>query len=141
MSRAFSNNARLDRLSYPQRDIVDLRMAKQKLHHAEVPSSPIGTCQRTHSQYRQPAADYRRTSRIMLKGVSAARRTRPKPPLVITSRSRFSPARAPRAAPTSWAREVRQADHGRSCVIEAADTIEVFLQRVADSGFHECTCA
>jgi len=36
-----------------------------------------------------------------LNGVSAARRKRPKPPSLATSRSRFSPACAPRARPTS----------------------------------------
>src|ERR1700750_1453813 len=47
-----------------------------------------------------------RASRIMLKGVSAARRMFPKPPAPITSRSLASPACAPNAAPTSWDRDV-----------------------------------
>src|SRR3954469_15816281 len=42
-----------------------------------------------------------RASRTMLNGVSAARRTRPKPPAAITSRRRASPAWAPSASPTS----------------------------------------
>jgi hypothetical protein len=47
-----------------------------------------------------------RASRIMLKGVSVARRTLRKPPPVITSRSFASPACAPSAAPTSCDSEV-----------------------------------
>jgi 2-polyprenyl-6-methoxyphenol hydroxylase-like FAD-dependent oxidoreductase len=42
-----------------------------------------------------------RASRIRLRGVSAARRNRPKPAWVNTSRSRASPAWAPRPRPTS----------------------------------------
>jgi hypothetical protein len=41
----------------------------------------------------------------MLKGVSAARRTFEKPASFKTSVSRFSPACAPSAAPTSWLSE------------------------------------
>ena len=51
-------------------------------------------------------AAYGRASRIMLKGVSAARRTLEKPPFWMTSRSFVSPACAPRAAPTSCDSEV-----------------------------------
>lgn len=42
-----------------------------------------------------------RASRTMLNGVAVAFLTRPKPPWRITSLSRFSPACAPSAAPTS----------------------------------------
>ena len=49
---------------------------------------------------------YGRASRIMLKGVSAARRTLRKPPAVMTSRNFASPACAPSAAPTSCESEV-----------------------------------
>ena len=42
------------------------------------------------------------TSSTRLNGVSAARRTRVKPPSCSTSASRFSPACAPSASPTSW---------------------------------------
>ena len=49
---------------------------------------------------------YGRASKTMLNGVSVARRTRLKPPAVITSRSFASPACAPKAAPTSCASEV-----------------------------------
>jgi hypothetical protein len=44
---------------------------------------------------------YGRASRIMLNGVSAARRTRVKPPFDRTSLKRRSPACAPKARPTS----------------------------------------
>ena len=49
--------------------------------------------------------DQARTSRIMLAGVWATRRTRVKPASVSTSRRRFSPAWAPSARPTSWLSE------------------------------------
>ncbi len=61
------------------------------------------------------SACYGRASRIILKGVSAARRILEKPPLWITSRSFFSPACAPSAAPTSCDREV-----GRQIMVEPA---------------------
>src|ERR1700730_19334733 len=44
---------------------------------------------------------YGRASKMRLKGVWVAPRKRVKPPLVTTSRKRFSPAWAPSAAPTS----------------------------------------
>ena len=44
-------------------------------------------------------------SSTKLKGVSAARRNRLKPPWVTTSFRRCSPACAPRQAPTSWERD------------------------------------
>src|SRR5882724_11416332 len=50
-------------------------------------------------------AGHGRASRIRLKGVSAARRMRVKPAEVTTSRSRVSPAWAPRPSPTSWLSE------------------------------------
>jgi hypothetical protein len=56
-----------------------------------------------------------RASRIMLNGVSAARRTLEKPPLTMTSRSFASPAWAPSAAPTSC-----DLDVGRQIIVEAA---------------------
>ena len=59
---------------------------------------------RSHHLVAQAA--YGRASRIMLKGVSAARRTLEKPPFWMTSRSFVSPACAPRAAPTSCDSEV-----------------------------------
>src|SRR5882762_11584369 len=46
-----------------------------------------------------------RASKIRLKGVCVARRKWEKPPDVTTSRSRFSPACAPRASPTSCAND------------------------------------
>ena len=46
-----------------------------------------------------------RASKTRLKGVWVARRKRLNPPVVTTSRMRFSPAWAPRAAPTSCAIE------------------------------------
>jgi len=48
---------------------------------------------------------YGRASKMRLKGVWAARRKRRKPAAVMTSPMRFSPAWAPRAAPTSYERE------------------------------------
>src|SRR5207248_6712865 len=47
-----------------------------------------------------------RASRIMLKGVSVARRKRLKPPALATSRNLASPAWAPSARPTSWSSDV-----------------------------------
>src|SRR5262249_7798700 len=63
----------------------------------------------------RPALAYARASRIMLKGVSVARRTLAKPALPITSRRRCSPAWAPSAAPTSCDFEV-----GTQTRVEAA---------------------
>ena len=51
----------------------------------------------------------------MLNGVVAARRTLAKPPLRTTSPSRFSPAWAPSAAPTSW-----PSDAGTQIAVEKA---------------------
>jgi TfoX/Sxy family transcriptional regulator of competence genes len=51
----------------------------------------------------QPPLGYGLASRIMLNGVSVARRTRVKPPCLMTSASRASPAWAPSARPTSCA--------------------------------------
>jgi hypothetical protein len=48
---------------------------------------------------------YFRASNTILKGVSVARRKRVNPPFTTTSRIFFSPACAPRPAPTSWASE------------------------------------
>src|ERR1700737_763664 len=48
---------------------------------------------------------YGRASRIILNGVSAARRIRVNPPFERTSLKRASPACAPRARPTSWLSE------------------------------------
>jgi hypothetical protein len=48
---------------------------------------------------------YGRASRIMLNGVSVARRIRVNSPLARTSLRRRSPACAPRARPTSWLSE------------------------------------
>jgi hypothetical protein len=45
---------------------------------------------------------YGRASNIKLNGVCVALRKCPKPPAVTTSCSRFSPACAPNARPTSW---------------------------------------
>ena len=53
----------------------------------------------------RPRARQGRASSTRLKGVSAARRTRSKPPASRTARSRRSPAWAPRQAPTSCARD------------------------------------
>jgi len=57
---------------------------------------------------------YGLASKTRLKGVSAARRKCEKPPLVTTSRMRFSPACAPRASPTSCA-----FDAGVQSIVEA----------------------
>jgi len=54
-------------------------------------------------------------SRTKLNGVAVARRKREKPPARTTSRSRASPAWAPRANPTSWLR-----DAGTQIIVEAA---------------------
>ena len=56
-----------------------------------------------------------RASRIMLNGVSVARRILVKPPAVMTSRSLASPACAPSAEPTSCDSEV-----GTQIIVEAA---------------------
>ena len=56
-----------------------------------------------------------RASRIMLNGVSVARRILVKPPVVMTSRSLASPACAPSAVPTSCDSEV-----GIQIIVEAA---------------------
>jgi hypothetical protein len=56
-----------------------------------------------------------RASRIMLSGVSAARRTRVKPPALITSASFICPACAPSAMPTSCDR-----DTGTQTMVENA---------------------
>jgi hypothetical protein len=58
---------------------------------------------------------YGRASRIMLNGVSAARRTLRNPPAVMTSQSLASPACAPSPAPTSCDSEV-----GRQIIVEPA---------------------
>ncbi len=51
---------------------------------------------------RQAQIFYGRASKIILNGVSAARRNRVNPAFERTSRRRRSPACAPRARPTSW---------------------------------------
>ena len=61
------------------------------------------------------ASIYGRASSTMLNGVSAARRTRQKPPSRITSVSRASPAWAPSASPTSWL-----SDAGVQSIVDAA---------------------
>lgn len=58
---------------------------------------------------------YTLASSIKLNGVSVALLKRVKPPEVATSRSRFSPAWAPRARPTSWFNE-----QGVQSVVEKA---------------------
>jgi hypothetical protein len=64
---------------------------------------------------KQAAQRYQgRASRIMLNGVSVARRMCVKPPFAITSCSFASPAWAPSAAPTSCEREV-----GTQIIVEA----------------------
>src|SRR3981189_2642456 len=52
--------------------------------------------------FRQNLKPQGRASKIKLNGVCVARRNSEKPPAVTTSRSRFSPACAPSAKPTSW---------------------------------------
>jgi Putative restriction endonuclease len=74
-------------------------------------SSPANPARRGPARRRR----YGRASRIMLNGVSVARRTWRKPPAVMTSRNLASPAWAPRAAPTSCASEV-----GTHTIVEAA---------------------
>ncbi len=54
---------------------------------------------------RLPRCVHGRASSTRLKGVSAARRTRLKPPSLSTSVRRCSPAWAPSARPTSWLSE------------------------------------
>ena len=63
----------------------------------------------------QPLRRQGRASRIMLNGVSVARRILVKPPAVMTSRSLASPACAPSAEPTSCDSEV-----GTQIIVEAA---------------------
>ena len=67
----------------------------------------------------------------MLNGVAAALRTREKPPSRTTSLSRFSPACAPSAAPTSWLSDGRHADVGRARIVDAPDRVEVVGEAVA----------
>ena len=55
-----------------------------------------------------------RSSSTRLNGVAVARRNRVKPACVTTSRSRFSPACAPSASPTSWA-----SDAGVQTIVDA----------------------
>src|SRR5207245_2692286 len=55
-----------------------------------------------------------RSSSTRLNGVAVARRNRVKPACVTTSRSRFSPACAPSASPTSWA-----SDAGVQIIVDA----------------------
>ena len=61
------------------------------------------------------AVSYGRASNTILNGVSAARRTDAKPPVLITSLSRASPACAPNANPTSCANDV-----GTQTMVDAA---------------------
>src|SRR5262249_40172063 len=74
-------------------------------------SSGLRQCVTLFDQY----GTYGRASRIMLNGVSAARRTLLNPPEVMTSRSLASPACAPSVAPTSWDREV-----GKQTIVDPA---------------------
>jgi hypothetical protein len=67
-----------------------------------------------NSDFLAGSARYGRASKIKLKGVCVARRNRVNPPLVTTSRSRFSPACAPSANPTSC-----ESDAGVQSSVEA----------------------
>jgi hypothetical protein len=92
-----------------RRAVVPKDLAKKDRLATVSLSNPITCCN-------QPQlAAYGRASRTMLKGVSVARLTLENPPLWMTSLSFFSPACAPRAAPTSCDRDV-----GRQIMVEPA---------------------
>ena len=111
----------VDRLPYVF-DEIQLRQAARiepgrggaRALAAPLPAHAYPTCphapwrrltRRVRAGSRIARPDQARTSRIMLAGVWATRRTRVKPASLSTSRSRFSPAWAPSARPTSWLSE------------------------------------
>ena len=57
--------------------------------------------------------------------------TATKPPLRTTSPSRFSPACAPSAAPTSWFSDAGTQTLRREGIVDAADRIEIVREAVA----------
>jgi len=92
-----------------------VRDADRRSTERDVPRTSIPTRGRDAPFFARVRSPYGRASRTMLKGVSAARRTRVNPPARITSRSFASPACGPRLAPTFCDREV-----GRQIMVEAA---------------------
>ncbi len=76
------------------------------------------------------AAAQRRTSRIRLNGVSAARRKRVNPALRNTSVRRFSPACAPSTSCAAFGDRVRAADRGRGRVVQPRDRRDVVLDAI-----------
>ncbi len=72
-----------------------------------------------------------RASRIMLNGVSVARRTFAKPPAVMTSRSFASPAWCAERRTNLLGQGGRHADHRRGGIEQPAHRVEVLLDAVA----------
>ncbi len=99
----------------PDREVEVLGVTGEPapLHSRRRYERPASGCRPARPQFAKPL--YARASRIMLNGVSAALRTVPNPPAVITSRSFASPACAPSAAPTSCDSEV-----GTQIIVEPA---------------------
>ena len=86
-------------------------------------------------------AVYGRASSTMLNGVSAARRTRLKPPSPSTSVRRCWPAWAPSASADLLAQRRRRAEHRRATVEDAPARVEVLLDRVARRWLDDHPCA